>query len=339
MKNVLLSVLISTLPITAWSTHSLGGEFRYTHLQDLTYTIEFHYWTCLEAPADRPEIIVRFGDGQLDTIPRTMMSDDPSASDCCGIRYSIYTTTHNYELPGVYTLAMEDRNRSSGIINIPNSNSQPFCTSATIFISNDIGPNNSAIFSADPYNWDFVWSTLVHDPQASDTDGDSLNFELVSPLGLGCTPAAGYTMPSTQPGGWTWLDATNGTYHWHLPNLIGQQVVAIRATERRLINGTWTVVGEVVRDMTICLASIPTGFEALNKEGTPILRPTLCDGTLWVTNPGSSMEWMSIVDATGREVRRFQALPGEQALQLTDLRPAMYLLRDQSGRSTRFILQ
>lgn len=339
MKNALLSVLISTLPLAAWSTHSLGGEFRYRHLQGLTYAIEFHYWTCLEAPADRPEIVVHFGDGQWDTIPRTAIFDDPSASGCCGVRYSIYPTQHSFELPGVYTLTMEDQNRSGGIINVPNSISQSFCTHATIVISEDIGPNSSVVFEASPNDWDLVWSTLVHDPMASDSDGDSLYFELVTPWGLGCMPIAGYTLPATQTGGWIWLDANNGMYHLHLPNLLGEQVIAIRATERRLVNGTWTVVGETVRDMTICLASIPTGIEDLGTEGPPLLRPTLCEGTLWVTNRGSNADWMSIVDPGGRVVKRFRTTPGEQPVQLSELRPGMYLLRDERGRSTRFVRQ
>lgn len=339
MKKALLSLLVITLPIAAWATHALGGEFRFRHLQNLTYAIEYHYWTCLEAPADRPEIILRFGDGTQDTIPRTTIIDSPDASGCCGVRHSIYVTAHTYNLPGEYTLNMEDGNRSGSIINIPNSISQRFCTSATLVISPDIGINNSMVFGAAPMEWDYVWSTLVHDPMATDADGDSLSFELITPLGSGCMPTPGYTAPTTQPAGWTWLDAATGQYHWHLPDMIGRHVVAVRATEWRQVDGNWIKVGDVVRDMTICLASLPTGLEDLTKEMAPVLRPTLCEGTLWVTNPESTVQWMSILDATGREVQRFQAQPGEHALDLSTLRPAMYLLRTANGRSTRFVRQ
>jgi hypothetical protein len=339
MKKALFSAFVLFFPMAVCATHSLGGEFRYRHLQNLTYTIEFHYWTCLEAPADRAEVILHFGDGGLDTVPRTSIVDYPNATDCCGVRHSIYVTEHTYDLPGVYTMTMEDANRSSGIINVPNSNSQPFCTSATFVTSESTGHNNSMVFGAAPMEWEYVWSTLVHDPMATDADGDSLSFELATPLGLGCMPIAGYTSPTTQPTGWTWLDAATGMYHWHLPDMIGRNVVAIRAKEWRLVNGNWVNIGEVVRDITICVNSIPTGLDAFKHDAGPLLRPTLSDGTLWVTNPENSIQWMSILDASGREVLRFPAPPGESAMDLSSLRPSMYLLRAANGRSSRFVRQ
>jgi hypothetical protein len=339
MKKALISASVLFYPMAIWATHSLGGEFRYRHLQNLTYTIEFHYWTCLEAPADRAEVILHFGDGGLDTVPRTSIVDFPDATDCCGVRHSIYVTEHTYDLPGVYTMTMEDANRSSGIINVSNSNSQPFCTSATLLISMNTGPNNSMVFGAGPMDWDYVWSTLVHDPMPTDPDGDSLSFELVTPLGLGCDPIAGYAAPSAQPPGWTWLDPASGAYHWHLPETIGRYVVAIRAKEWRLVNGNWVHIGGVVRDITICVNSIPTGLDASKYDAGPLLRPTLSDGTLWVTNPENTIQWMSILDASGREVLRFPAPPGESAVDLSNLRPSMYLLRITNGRSTRFVRQ
>ncbi len=336
MRIALLALWVFSLPMAAEATHTLGGEFRYSHLQGLTYTVEFHYWTCLESPADRPELIIDFGDGTLDTVPRTSIVDNPTGPGCCGVRHSVYASTHTYPGTGIYTLTTEDPYRSGGIVNIPNSNSQPFCVSTKLIIST-AGPNNSMVFGAGPMALDYIWSTLVHDPMALDPDGDSLSFEFTTPLGLGCTSIAGYTFPTSQTPGWTWLDPATGSYHWHLPQMIGTFVIAISAREWRMVGGQWYVVGEVVRDMTICVNTLPTGLGSfMNTTGT-MLRPTLCDGTLWVTNPGHIVQHMSILDAAGRQVHQFLAPIGEHPIQLAHLASGIYLLRDQQGVVSRFV--
>ena len=334
----LLSVIAALFASVTMASHSLGGEFRYTHVQGFTYEISFLAWTCLESPADRPELIFDLGDGTLDTVPRISIVDNPSgAGGCCGIRHSVYTTTHTYPGTGVYTISMDDQNRGSGIVNIPNSVAQSFCVQTILRIDPVAGPNNSMVFSNSPFSVVEVWSTLVHDPLALDSDGDSLSFELVTPRGLNCEAVIGYALPPTQPDGWTWMDPTTGSFHWHLPQLTGMHSIAIQAKEWRWVSGTLLLVGESTRDMLLCVSSLPTGMEEWSSTARTTVRPTLCEGPLWVRNPHHRVERMEVTDATGRQVHVFQALSGEHPVDMSHLRSGTYLLRDSEGRTARFI--
>ncbi|HMC96521.1 MAG TPA: hypothetical protein VKG92_02625 [Flavobacteriales bacterium] len=81
-----LAALVFTLLMThAFATHLLGGEIRYSHVNGYTYSIEVMTWCDLASPADRPEIEVDFGDGMLDTVPRTTILDDPIGNSCGGL--------------------------------------------------------------------------------------------------------------------------------------------------------------------------------------------------------------------------------------------------------------
>jgi len=332
--SLILMLLLWAVGHQTFATHSLGGEFRYSHLQGLTYSIEFHYWTCLEAPADRPELILDYGDGVLDTVPRTSITDSPSAAGCCGgIRYSVYSTAHTYPSPGIYTLKMDDQNRNGGIVNIPNSISQSFCVTATLYISPITGNNNSAVFGSGPMDWEYVWSTLVFDPMVTDTDGDSLSFELVTPLGLNCEPIAGYSFPSSPAPGWTWLDPATGVFSWYLPQTIGQFGIAIRASEWR--NGQ--LIGQVTRDMILCIFQLPTSLDEVEHTSMITFRPSLADDLLLITNPGSIPAALRLFDSLGRPVDTFLAQPGERILHIHGLAAGSYLLLSEQSIVGRFI--
>ena len=335
--HALRFVLFAAIAGYAQASHWLGGEFRYTHVQGFTYEISFHAWTCLDSPADRPELVFDMGDGILDTVPRMSIMDNPTGPGCCGVRYSVYNTTHTYPGPGFYAITLQDQNRGSGIVNIPNSVAQAFCVGITLDISPAAGINNSVVFTSSPLDVQDVWSTLVHDPMAFDPDGDSLSFELVTPLGLGCYPVMGYVLPHTQPGGWTWLDPATGAFHWHLPMMTGTYTIAIRATEWRWVNGVLMSVGRSTRDMVICVNALPTNITGPWVGQAPALRPTISEGLYWMTNPNPSQAWMLVIDALGRQVHAFWAPSGEHPVELGHLRSGMYLLRYPEGRTMRFL--
>lgn len=321
--SLIVMALLWTVGHQTFATHSHGGEFRYSHLQGLTYSVEFHYWTCLEAPADRPELIIDFGDGVLDTVPRTSITDNPSGAGCCGgIRHSVYSTAHTFPSAGIYTLRMDDPNRNGGIVNIPNSIFQSFCVTATLYISPITGNNNSAVFGSGPMDWEYVWSTLVFDPMVTDTDGDSLSFELVTPLGLNCEPIAGYSFPSSSAPGWTWLDPATGVFHWHLPQTIGQFAIAIRASEWR--NGQ--LVGQVTRDMLLCISQLSTTMNEFENSSLITFSPTLVDEILWISNGGALPSVLRLFDSLGRTARTLIVQPGTQAIHLSDLAAGGYLV-------------
>jgi hypothetical protein len=257
------------------ATHVLGGKIRYAYMGPTSggelYSIEVHLYLDPGAPADRPEVILHIGN-TTDTVPRT---DSIPLPGCPSTLHCIYATTHVFPGFGAYLIRMEDPNRTNGTLNIPNSVSVPLALSAELQI-NSFGPNSSVRFDAPQTDQGQDWSTLVHDPLATDPDGDSLSFELVTPLGDGYLPIAGYQLPDAVapvPGGYTWVDPASGVFLWDRPTLLGYYQVAIRCTERRLVAGNWFRVGEVTRDMAICISQLPTGLAGPFTTAGPWLLP------------------------------------------------------------------
>lgn len=322
-----------TLSGSGAATHSLSGELQYEHLAGHTYRVTIHYYTCLSAPADRPELVLHYGDGAVDTVPRISIVDTPDPGCCGGVRYSTYVATHTYPGPGMFVLHCEDFNRSAGIANVPNSVAQSFCVEALLVIDDALGPNSSVRFMNSPANVEEVWSTLVHDPLPMEIDGDSLVFQLVTPNGLDCQPILGYVFPPSQPAGWHWIDPANGVFHWHLPPTLGWYTIAIRASEWR--NGQ--LIGEVTRDMVICVPlSVMTGVE----EHGPLtwsIAPNPAEDVLWIDTSDASPLELVVCDAQGRMVLQHRTAQPRTGVPVGNLAPGLYTLRDQHGRAQRFV--
>ena len=154
---------------------------------------------------------------------------------------------------------------------------------------------------------DWNWSTLIHDPGAVDPDGDSLSFQLVTPEGINGSPIAGYSAPDqfTAPGGYAWIDPGSGVFQWHLPNMLGEFVIAIRASEWR--NGM--LIGQVTRDMTLCMSSVPT---AVREPDAPVDDIEVRTGMeQWIAmNSSDASIRGDLTDARGRLVRSVRMMPG-----------------------------
>jgi gliding motility-associated-like protein len=246
---LLLLALVATTMVMA--THNRAGEIIVCHVSGLTYQVTIITHTKLSAPADRPELVLDWGDGSpLDTIARTSIQDDPSRD----LRRSTYVATHQYSGPGVFTLSFDDQNRNGGVINVPNSIAQSFCVKTQITISPITGQNCSVQFANSPIQNACIFQPWIHNPGAFDNDGDSLSFEPAICLGLGCDPIAGYTYPSAWPSGGNnsyTIDPVTGTISWNVPQLAGEYNIAFIVREWRRVNGVLYNVGWVTRDMQI----------------------------------------------------------------------------------------
>ena len=108
----------------------------------------------------------------------------------------------NFSSPGTHTITVEDPNRNAGIININSSDQIVFALKTVINISAFLGPNSSIQFDECPCpEIACVNKPYTYNPMGYDPDGDSLSYELVSPLGQGAIPLANtvYTIPNLTP--------------------------------------------------------------------------------------------------------------------------------------------
>ena len=96
---------ISFVALLLWSstvvfaTHNRAGEITYKHLNGLEYEFVLVTYTKDSAPADRPELVVFWGDGTSDTLTRSNGGGNgqPIGND---IKRNIYIGRHLYPAPG-----------------------------------------------------------------------------------------------------------------------------------------------------------------------------------------------------------------------------------------------
>lgn len=243
----LLFLLAWALAIGAKATHNRAGEISACHLAGPTYRITIITHTKLSAPADRPELVIDFGDGTIDTIPRTGTSDDPLRD----LRRSEYVVLHDYPNLGEYTLSFDDQNRNAGVVNVPNSIAQSFCVKTRLVVGAATGRNCSVSFLNSPIQNACLGQPWIHNPAAFDANGDSLSYEPTVCLGLGCEPIPGYSFPGPSYS----IDPVTGTITWDAPGMLGEYNIAFIVREWRLVNGVYVEVGWVMRDMQITVVT------------------------------------------------------------------------------------
>ncbi|MBP6389878.1 MAG: hypothetical protein KA175_01710 [Flavobacteriales bacterium] len=292
----LLVIALLAAPLS-WATHIRGAEIQYQHVSGNTYTIIVHFYLDPTSPADREEVVVDMGDGTNDTLPRLEIIPLPDAT--CETSLNVYVGQHTFSGPGTYTIAMRDPNRNGGILNILDSDEVEMCARAVLVIDPLIGGNSSPVFDAQQTEVGYEYSTLVHQPNATDLDGDSLSFDLITPHGDDCLEIPGYTFPpdATPGADFAWADPLDGSFHWHNPQLMGEFVIAIRCREWR--NGT--MVGEVVRDMTLCISALPSSVnENAYSGGDDAIVPMAQAGLYQFTGDPATL--LRVTDMAGQVV-------------------------------------
>src|ERR1051326_3209114 len=190
-----LTLFMLFYSLAAHATHNRAGEITFKCLDETSHYYEITVTTytriCQYCP-DMCELEVYFGDGdsavahRINGIPSSACGNvDSSGVDLSLVtRKNIYKTWHHFVGPGTYHISMEDPNRNSGIINIPNSVNVPFHISSTLVINALLpGCNNSPVLTIPPLQNGCIGKCFYHNPGAYDPDGDSLSYSLALCLG------------------------------------------------------------------------------------------------------------------------------------------------------------
>lgn len=241
-KRFILLFLIISIATYSYATHQRAGEITYKAISSLTYEITMVTYTYTPSPADRPELDISWGDGTTNVIYRvekTNLSGD--------ISKNVYKAQHTYPGPDSYIISMEDPNRNSGIVNIPNSVNVPFYIETVLIINPFLGANNSPVLLNPPIDNGCTNVPYYHNPGAYDSDGDSLVYSLVRCRGYNGDVIPGYSYPYAKST--LSINSSTGDLYWDYPVSQGEYNIAILIEEYRY----GIKIGSVIRDMQITI--------------------------------------------------------------------------------------
>ncbi|TGD82639.1 gliding motility-associated C-terminal domain-containing protein [Hymenobacter wooponensis] len=230
-----------------------------------------------------------FGDGTVaQNIPRA--SRTPVGCDGTTFRLVFYFE-HTYPAINQYTVHFLAENRSIGVKNMANSQGQSFYISSRITIDPALGINQSPILNAPAYDRASRNQVFLHNPAASDADGDSLSYELtpsqyvpggvaavlaqtgnnrntplpvrstnfVYPNEIGSAVQVPYVGPPAGIPGAAALfdqDPKTGQVVWNAPLEVGDYNFAFRVREWRRVPGARArLIGEYIRDMQVTVGN------------------------------------------------------------------------------------
>ncbi|MCK5907556.1 MAG: gliding motility-associated C-terminal domain-containing protein [Flavobacteriales bacterium] len=273
MKRIIVLFILSFFAINTYATHNRAGEITYRQIGPLTYEVTITTYTKADAPADRCELTLHWGDGNESVLYRS--NSNPNATSCesngemvdNNIKKNIYMGIHTYSSASIYTLYMLDPNRNEGVLNITNSVDEPFYITSVLMIGTGLGYNSSPVLLNPPTDFGCINTPYIHNVSAFDADGDSLSYKMVN-----CRGANGREIETTYTPSYNLDKVTvdnQGTIHWESPILKGIYNIAVEISEHRKDPNSdkWITIGKILRDIQIdvlaCNNTAPT-ISALN---------------------------------------------------------------------------
>ena len=185
---------------------------------------------------------VFFGDGTAAKIPITIATIRTDLG--ANIAIATFTTTHTYAQDGTYSIAYVEQDRSSGILNIANSEDVAYVTFVEFTINSKNRCNTVPILVVPPLDRACFKSAFFHTSGAYDIDGDSLSYEISVPAS-NPTTLANYTTPNNprfysnfnqgnEAGNAAptfFINPVSGLLTWDAPGTIGEYNIAFKIIE------------------------------------------------------------------------------------------------------------
>jgi hypothetical protein len=210
---------------------------------------------------------LNFGDGSVQLIPLKAYTPRPDLGANIGVVE--YTTTHTYASSGVFKITYFERDRSSGVLNIPNSLDVAYATSTVINIDDAIGCNNYPNLAIPPLDRACIGRVFTHNAGANDPEGDSLSYELSVPAKDANNPVDGYLSPASVqfyndfthgneagngPPSFS-INPITGVITWDAPGVQGEFNIAFKVVEWRK---------DPITDVFVMLSSTTRQFGTLS---------------------------------------------------------------------------
>lgn len=258
MKRLFLFSVLCLGAVALFGTHNRSGYIRVEQVGE--FAIEAVIITLTDSnsqPADRDTLTICWGDGSTERVAR-----NPEATQILqnNVQRNMYVARHTYEQKGTFTVCMTDPNRNSGILNVnaPNSGQIAFHLQTSITLVSFAEGNTTPQIFREPLEPAYAHTPFVYQPNVTDQEGDSIAFELITPMAGLDTPVPNFVYPNEvepEANGTFTLDESTGELRWDAPVLVGEYNIAILIKSFR----AGQVIDATVLDMQILvLSSDPT---------------------------------------------------------------------------------
>jgi hypothetical protein len=145
--------------------------------------------------------------------------------------------------------------------------------------------DNTPEYLAIPVIYGPINNAWAYNPLPYDADGDSLSWEINTPIGQSLSgvldTCAGYTLPPADPTGPFTLNAVTGEFTW-TPNMLGNFVASFKIHEFR----GGVEIGTVVRDMQYVV------IQDTSSSGSPLKMPGFAQGTPYNVNTSGNYNFI-----------------------------------------------
>ncbi len=250
MKKLIPLFLLVASVTSLFATHNHAGEIIYQQTgEDQIEATIITYTKLSSVAADRDSLYLCWGDGLCEFVYRVNGPNNEGEILGNNVKMNHYTASHTYPELGVYTLALDDPNRSDGILNVnfPNSGNIMFSLRTQVYLlgNNPAMYNSSPVLLQAPIDIAFEAAPFMHTPNAFDIEGDSIAYELIAPVDVQNYEPVTNINPG--PDNNIDMNAETGLLIWDAPQQPGMYVITYAVRSYR--NGQ--LVGEVIRDMLI----------------------------------------------------------------------------------------
>ena len=270
-RITLLALLFFLLSQATFATHLMGGQITAKQISGLKYEVKLVVYRDVLGIAISPDAEFYYFDLNSSWISVSTVLANNGINFLNGVEEYEYIDTIILPNTGSYNIGWGFCCRNNAILNMTNPGGESLYLNTILDADTTLG-NSTPIFLNPPISLAQQNNLFTYNPLPFDSDGDSLTWSLVTPLGsnpqvsTANIPVLGYTLPhadTTQP---FTLNLSTGQISW-IPDLMGNFVASFLVEEFR----GGIKIGEIRRDMQIIVINDPSNGSraAINTIGWP----------------------------------------------------------------------
>jgi hypothetical protein len=280
MKKLLLIMVLALSTSQLFASHLMGGQLTAHRIDSFKYEMLLTVYRDTDGIPIYSTDMFHYSIDSMGTwvpIANRTVHVDAGSYFINGTEEYHYIDTFTFPSSAKFLISYSNCCRNAAIINSTNPISENLYLQ-TILTVDSAGGNSSPIFLNPPVtlaqkNWPWYYNPLPFD-----MDGDSIAWQLVTPLNSVTTPIVGYVSPRANPLLPFTLDTITGEITW-MPDTVGHFVASFLVSEFK--NGI--KIGEIRRDMQIIVIDDVTNTFRMSVTANGAVTGT--DGRLYIDIP------------------------------------------------------